>query len=235
MWQRRRVGGFTLIELLVVIAIIALLMGILMPALSRARKQGQGVRCLSNLKQIGVAAYLYAQDNNLLIPRDETHGHWMVLFTPYVGGRSNKVVDYTELDIYNCPNYPEKEQTVDYCSNAWDPKTNKELRRATKLDEFKRPGQTIYIADYEYIGDAPQIQIIRQTDDRGQTLKDKLRWLDIYDKTHLPSGQDNARRVARERHGKFTDCLFVDGHADKVNSMDMTPWDWGLPRSERIP
>jgi len=234
MWSRRRVDGFTLIELLVVIAIIALLMGILMPALSRAKKQGQAVRCLSNLKQIGVAAYLYAQDNEMMVPRDETHGHWMVLFAPYVGGRSNRVVEWTEVDIYNCPSYPHKEQTVDYCSNAWDPKMNKELRRATKLDDFKRPGQIIYIADYEYIPNAAQIQIIGKSEDLGK-LPEKLRWLDIYNEKHLPSGSDTDRRVARERHGKFTNCVFADGHSDKVNSMDMTPWDWGLPRSQQTP
>ncbi|MFC1636884.1 type II secretion system protein, partial [Planctomycetota bacterium] len=60
---RPKAKGFTLIELLVVIAIIALLMGILMPALQRVKKQAQGTTCLSNLRQIGVAASLYAQDN----------------------------------------------------------------------------------------------------------------------------------------------------------------------------
>jgi len=64
-----KAAGFTLIELLVVIAIIALLMGILMPALSRARKQAWGVSCGSNLRQVGVAANLFAQDHEGKIPR----------------------------------------------------------------------------------------------------------------------------------------------------------------------
>ncbi len=60
--------GFTLIELLVVIAIIALLMAILMPALQRARKQVRGILCRSNLKQYGLAARMYLDDNDGSFP-----------------------------------------------------------------------------------------------------------------------------------------------------------------------
>jgi len=74
--------GFTLIELLVVISIIALLMGILMPTLQKARQQAKDVMCRSNLKQWGLVWTMYLQDNNAKFP-NYLADNWMQQLVKY--------------------------------------------------------------------------------------------------------------------------------------------------------
>lgn len=64
----KRTKGFTLIELLVVISIIALLVSILMPSLGAAREQAKLVTCSSNLRQLGLAIFMYADEYNNKVP-----------------------------------------------------------------------------------------------------------------------------------------------------------------------
>src|SRR5215471_5793543 len=76
----RDTSGFTLIELLVVIAVIAILAALLLPALATAKERGRRAKCLSNLRQLGVAATIYADSNNDKMPQSDGASIWMWLW-----------------------------------------------------------------------------------------------------------------------------------------------------------
>lgn len=90
MFMTRTHRGFTLIELLVVISIIALLVGILLPALAAAREQAKATQCQSQLRQIGLTQMMYVQDNkDYFSPVQMTGGNanltWVAKLRPYMG------------------------------------------------------------------------------------------------------------------------------------------------------
>ncbi len=109
---RRNVKGFTLIELLVVIAIIAVLLAIIMPAMRRIKESAKQTICKSNLRNIGLALFMYLDDNDRklpnyhsangflwydsggnLLPLSDSTAYWGIIYKPYL----------KETKIFNCP------------------------------------------------------------------------------------------------------------------------------------
>jgi prepilin-type N-terminal cleavage/methylation domain-containing protein/prepilin-type processing-associated H-X9-DG protein len=101
--------SFTLIELLVVVAIIAVLVAILLPAIQSARERARTIQCLSNLKSIGTALYMYVGENNGSIPQEYNAwtswiaGDWPEKLGRYLGLGPNPWDGFNKMPLLMCP------------------------------------------------------------------------------------------------------------------------------------
>jgi prepilin-type processing-associated H-X9-DG protein/prepilin-type N-terminal cleavage/methylation domain-containing protein len=136
--RRCRCAGFTLVELLVVIGIIAVLIGMLMPALAAARNQSRSVACRSNVRQIAMACLMYAQEHKYWIGYDAAMGDRKALLYPYLR-MGTRNTDVNDRDVWQCPANLRMEQEAAYGFNT---KLN-----FVKFSRIKKWPQTVALGD----------------------------------------------------------------------------------------
>jgi prepilin-type N-terminal cleavage/methylation domain-containing protein/prepilin-type processing-associated H-X9-DG protein len=159
----RRQSGFTLVELLVVIGIIAILMSMLMPAMSRAKQKANRISCVNNLRQLDMAAMMYAPDFDGEYPRRaNVTNAWMFALKSYYGNNhatNNTTSKEWNSRILKCPTDRWLEWRS-YLINGWndfwaanlskqnyDKMMAHEYEHGMKMDSIKEPSETILFGE----------------------------------------------------------------------------------------
>ncbi len=196
---RRR--AFTLIELLVVISIIALLVGILLPALGAARDAGKAVGCLANVRSIAQAALMYA---------DDFDGTWVAwspgtdrkqLLVPYLQ-QTESNDDVREVDVWTCPSNenlsrPDPANPGELIALEASYGFNTNLNRK-KIHQIREPSATVGLAD-------------GGINDLGQPRAATHLWPPAW-RGRPDAGNFECRPNAR--HAERVNAAWLDGHAD---------------------
>ena len=152
--SRHRQAAFTLIELLVVIAIIAVLAAIAVPAYSGMMAGSKASKCLSNMRQIGVAMIGYTGENNGAFPVDPTgENSWAKYLGPYFPTREGADVGTVKDAVFRCPaetNLPPSDfqnSVNHYIATYAIFKGNNQQSGANRLVAVQNPSQTLLLVD----------------------------------------------------------------------------------------
>ncbi len=191
--------AFTLIELLVVIAIIAVLAGMLLPALARAKEKARATGCNNQMRQIGLAVCLYADDNADEFPRSQhsafAHGQltWGRAMAPQLGVRG---ASWTNLlqGLYHCP--------TDRRPTPWSYGQNVYFELGTDDDYSGKPASWRRMTSIP----KPCATVIYA---ENATSADHIM-------PHFWTSAADAAEVDSRRHSGRANYTFVDGHAQSL-------------------
>ena len=201
-------AAFTLIELLVVITIIAVLAGLLLPVLSSAQESARSAKCISNLKQIGAAMNLYANDNNNSYPPLEPSSttNWdTTSINPYLPERP---ADGRQSLLFICPD-------ANYKGDV-----NNDLSRTYSATEcMVGPGGiwTLPERRTNFTGMSGTMVLFDATQSgTNRYCQLETTWADISGGTDLQANSTTSTYIDY-RHRNAFHGLFADGHVDTIS------------------
>ncbi len=216
--KRKTHWHFTLIELLVVIAIIAILAGLLLPALNSAREKARSINCVSNFSSLGKAALMYVHDNNEyyalydnscgVVPSPDTRkfifGNDNGLLIPYLGtkGYIGRIDNKGNRGLFVCPSRTGTKGLISYTIGFnvhFGTPSYGGSYEMTKAGLIRHPSRSMYLAETELA---------------KETIAPRLTFYN--ESTKMWVGFPHSRRAV---------SLYFDGHADLRPENTVANWD----------
>jgi prepilin-type processing-associated H-X9-DG protein/prepilin-type N-terminal cleavage/methylation domain-containing protein len=218
-WLSRTFASFTLVEMLVVMAILAVLFGMLIPAMGMARDRGRAAQCMGNLKQIGVTVQVYLDDHSEIFPPAVDYVPWRG--SDYPGGVS-ALVNQKPQDIQACfTNYSlATNSSVWVCHSA---RIYAHPANPSGLGQFGMPYGWGYRNNITYRWNSYET---RSTLSMIPNLADMNKFPKSLVSVRKPSQAalmwdlpDDLVSYGKSLHMGKINCLFVDGHVELITAI----------------